>query len=211
MMCKSCWAALTPPPPAPLSVRSLAHKSYIPFPHTIFDNNPRCHWCRASHQRQASNELTIEESMFIDWMLGGMRRTQDERDVFAAENEVSGKWSSSLTRCSNWWSEYIWHQVHLSDKDENDDTPGGIDGEELFALMYRARDTLALRRRRALLGIKDKKETPQCSIKLVLRLSPAGSHRVRQPPLSSMNGHLSRTCSTHLNRVRASSQNLRAR
>ena len=60
----------------------------------------------------------------------------------------------------------------FSDKDENDDSPGGIDGEELYALMYRARGTPALRRaRRALLGVRDKKGKPPPMIDqaLVLR------------------------------------------
>ena len=43
----------------------------------------------------------------------------------------------------------------------SDDSPGGIDGEELYALMYKARGTPSLRRvRRALLGVKDKKGKP---------------------------------------------------
>ena len=36
-------------------------------------------------------QLTIEESVFIDWMLGGMRRSQSERDAFGSENDVQKK------------------------------------------------------------------------------------------------------------------------
>ena len=49
----------------------------------------------------------------------------------------------------------------FSDTGPEDDSPGGIDAEELYALMYKARMSRGLRKvRRALLGIKDKKSKP---------------------------------------------------
>lgn len=130
-------------------------------------------------------ELTIEESVFIDWMLGGMRRTQDERDAFAAENEVQRKMVLFLDALLQLVQRNISGiKFMFSDKDEDDDSPGGIDGEELFALMYRARGTPALRRvRRALIGVKDKKGKPPPMLdqSLVLRA-------VRQLDPSSRSG-----------------------
>ena len=107
-------------------------------------------------------QLTIEESIFIDWMLGGMRRSQSERDAFGSENDVQRKMVAFLEALLKLVERNISGiKFMFSDQGEDDDSPGGIDGEELYALMYKARSAPALRRvRKALLGIKDKKNKP---------------------------------------------------
>lgn len=90
-----------------------------------------------------------------------MKRTQAERSAFGSENDVQRKMVAFLN-CLLQLVEQNTSGIKFmfSDK-EDDDSPGGIDAEELFALMYKARATNSLRRvRRALLGIKDKKGKP---------------------------------------------------
>ena len=107
-------------------------------------------------------QLTIEESVFIDWMLGGMRRSQAERDAFGSENDVQRKMVAFLESLLKLVERNVSGiKFMFSDQGDDDDTPGGIDGEELYALMYKTRSVPALRRvRKALLGVKDKKNKP---------------------------------------------------
>ena len=134
-------------------------------------------------------ELSIEESVFIDWMLGGMKRSQSERDAFGSENDVQKKMVAFLEALLKLVERNISGiKFMFSDQGDDDDTPGGIDGEELYALMYKARGTPALRRvRKALLGIKDKKKKPppmldqQLVLRAVRQLDPtsrAGSRPI---------------------------------
>lgn len=120
-----------------------------------------------------SASLTIEESIFIDWMLGGMRRTSRERKAFGSENDVQRKMVAFLESLLKLVERNISGiKFMFSDQGDDDDSPGGIDGEELYALMYKVRGTPSLRRvRRTLLGIKDKKGKPPSMIDqtLVLR------------------------------------------
>jgi len=134
-------------------------------------------------------QLSIEESVFIDWMLGGMRRSQAERDAFGAENDVQRKMVAFLEALLKLVERNVSGiKFMFSDQGDDDDTPGGIDGEELYALMFKARSAPALRRvRKALLGIKDKKKKPpqmldqQHVLRAVRQLDPtarAGSRPV---------------------------------
>ena len=85
------------------------------------------------------------------------KAAQSERDAFGSENEVQRKMVAFLEALLKLVERNISGiKFMFSDKDEDDDTPGGIDAEELYALMFKARGTPALRRvRRSLLGVKD--------------------------------------------------------
>ena len=43
-------------------------------------------------------ELLLSEKLFIEWMLGGMRRSKKDREEFAQENEIQRKMVNFLSR-----------------------------------------------------------------------------------------------------------------
>ena len=45
-------------------------------------------------------ELLLSEKLFIEWMLGGMRRSEKDRDEFAQENEIKRKMVNFLLALS---------------------------------------------------------------------------------------------------------------
>ena len=99
-------------------------------------------------------ELLLSETLFVEWMLGGMKRSRKDRDEFAQENEIQRKMVNFLEALSKMIGRTVASIEFLFNNGSGSDEEAGyIESDELYAIMFKARKTRAnVEMRAALLG-----------------------------------------------------------
>ena len=103
-------------------------------------------------------ELLLHESLFIEWMLGGMRRSKEEREEFAKENEIQKKMVRFLDALGKMISRNVASVEFLFSNGSDGNGGGFIESDELYAILYKARtDSANVEMRASLFGEDPKK------------------------------------------------------
>ena len=98
-------------------------------------------------------ELLLNEHLFIEWMLGGMRRSKQEREEFAAENDIQEKMVYFLDALGKMVGRNVASIEFLFSNGADGQGGGFIESDELFAIMFKARKNKAnINMRAALFG-----------------------------------------------------------